>query len=191
MRVVIYARVSREEGQDPEIQVKALEAWLGSQGHLVVRVYEDRISGAKRTRPALDELLKEAHEIADAVAVVKLDRLARSMGDLIEIVSSLETQKLDLMVKDQAIDTSTPAGKLMFHVLGAFAEFERGLIIERTKAGLAHARSKGVRLGRPPTEIDIPLARRLVVELGSTSAAAARMGVPRRTLSDRLKKRAA
>lgn len=187
MRVAIYARVSTDRGeQDPEVQISALTRWLEAQSHEVSEVYTDLVSGSKRSRPALDSLLSDVPGKFDAVAVVKLDRLARSTKDLIEIAGQLEAEGVDLMVKDQQIDTSTPAGKLMFHVLGAIAEFERDLIIERTKAGLEHARNRGVRLGRPVREIDLARARRLVNELGTVAAAARAMGVPRKTLADRL-----
>lgn len=186
MLVAIYARVSTDRGeQDPHIQVDALKRWIEANGHSCGDVFIDHISGSKRDRPALDRLFEYLPAV-HAVAVVKLDRLGRSTRDLIDLIIHFEEAGVDLMVKDQQIDTSTPAGKLMFHIIGAFAEFERDLISDRTKAGLAYARTKGVVLGRPRSPIDTHLARRLVHEHGTISAAARILGVPRRTLSDRL-----
>ena len=153
MRVAIYARVSTDRGeQNPEVQIEALKRYIHARDWPVAWVYVDNMSGAKRDRPALSSLIDDVkngvHEI-DAVAIVKLDRLARSTQHLLELSSFFEEHGVDLIVKDQAIDTTTPAGRLMFTVLGAIAEFERDLISERTKAGLEHARNCGKTLGRP------------------------------------------
>lgn len=192
MRAAIYARVSTDRGeQDPQVQVGALRPWLEANGHEVAAIYEDRVSGAKSERPGLGALERaiEAGEV-DAVAVVKLDRLARSVNHLTAFSQFLSEHGADLIVKDQAIDTTTPAGKLLFHVLGAVAEFERDLIAERTRAGLAHAKANGTRtgrpIGRPRAEVDVARAWREVARLGSKAAAARALGVPRRTLSDAL-----
>ncbi len=108
------------------------------------------VSGAKARRPALDELVAAARKREiDALAVVKLDRLARSVRHLTELGSELEALGVDLIVIDQGIDTTTPAGRLLFNVLGSIAEFERDLIRERTLAGLCAARKRGSRIGRP------------------------------------------
>ncbi len=108
-------------------------------------VYVDRgISGARDRRPALDELMGAVRRReADAVVVTKLDRVARSVRHLTALAAELEALGVDLLVLDQSIDTGTPSGRLLFHVLGAIAEFERDLIRERTRAGLAAARRRG------------------------------------------------
>ena len=189
MRVAIYARVSTDRGeQDPQVQVSALEKWLLANGHIVIDQYVDHISGTKSSRPALDELLAEVTKedtFIEAIAIVKLDRLARSMKHLIELGEYLDDNGVDLMVKDQAIDTTTPAGKLMFHMLGAIAEFERALIAERTKAGLVHARECGVTLGRPtkhPT-VTPETAKNLIKRHGSARAAEGATGIGRNTIN--------
>ena len=150
MRAAIYARVSTNN-QRPEIQTHRLRKYASARGLAVVAEYVDHgVTGAKARRPALDEMMAAAirREI-DAVAVVKLDRIARSVAHLTALGQELEALRVDLIVVDQAIDTSTPAGRLLFHVLGSIAEFERDLIVERTKAGVAAARRRGVKLGRP------------------------------------------
>ena len=190
MRVAIYARVSTDRGeQDPMVQVEVLSPYLEALGHDVAEIYVDEVSGTRTSRPALDRLMQEVRNY-DAIAVVKLDRLARSLAHLIQMVQELEGLGVDLIVKDQAIDTSTPAGRLMFHVVGAFAQFERDLIAERTKAGIGAVNGysrRGKRLGRPRVRIDLVQARQLCEELGSVKAAAAALGVPRSTLRDRLR----
>ncbi len=189
MRVAIYARVSTDRGeQDPMIQVDALTKYLDALGHEAADAFVDRVSGAVSSRPALDNLLRQLDGF-DAVAIVKLDRLARSLPHLIELVQLLESNGVDLIVKDQAIDTSTPAGRLMFHVIGAFAQFERDLIAERTKAGIGACNGysrNGKRLGPPRVKIDVVYAAQLCEKLGSVKAAAVEMGVARSTLRDHL-----
>jgi DNA invertase Pin-like site-specific DNA recombinase len=189
MKVAIYARVSTDRGeQNPLVQVNALRAWLEGQGHTVGTVYVDHISGAKSARPQLKLLEADAiNGKFDAVAIVKLDRLARSVKHLIKFAGFLEFHHVDLMVKDQAIDTSTPAGRLMFHMLSAIAEFELDLIRERTRDGLRHAAKNGTRsgrpIGRPRCSIPYPQARAAMIRSGGNKAAAAReLGVPETTL---------
>lgn len=190
MRVAIYARVSTDRGeQNPDVQIDALRAFLAvKDGASVVGVYTDRCSGSKSERPALDELLAAARAgKLDAIAIVKLDRLARSTRHLLVLADELAGLGVDLIVKDQPVDTTSPVGKLIFSVLGAVAEFERDLICERTRAGVAHARANGARLGRPPVEFDEAHARGLVEWYGYAGAAR-RIGVPATTLRRRLGK---
>ena len=150
MRLALYARVSTAD-QNVHPQLDALRDYAHARGIEITREYTDKgFSGAKDRRPALDELLGDARRRKfDALAIVKLDRLARSVRHLTNLTAELEALGIDLVVLDQAIDTSTPAGKLLFHTLAAVAEFERDLIAERTKAGLAAARRRGKRIGRP------------------------------------------
>jgi len=149
-RVALYARVSTTE-QHPTVQLDPLRSYAAARGFEVASEYVDHgISGAKARRPALDRLLADARRRRfDAVACVKLDRLARSVNHLTTLGQELAALGVDLIVLDQAIDTTTPAGRLLFNVLGSIAEFERDLIRERTVAGIEAARRRGARIGRP------------------------------------------
>ncbi len=137
-----YIRVSTID-QNPALQLKALrEAGCSA-------LYEDLgISGAQDERPALDKALNRI-KAGDVLVVWKLDRLGRSLGFLIRLVEELRRKKAGFCSLTDGIDTTTSAGKLIFHIMGALAEFERDLISERTKAGMSAAKAKGVRLGRP------------------------------------------
>jgi DNA invertase Pin-like site-specific DNA recombinase len=139
--LVGYARVSTLE-QDAALQRDALEA-AGCQ-----RIFTDQASGKLEHRPALDSMLEQLRP-GDTVVVWRLDRLGRSLRHLIDTVQALEARGIAFHSLTEAIDTSTPGGKLVFHVFGALAEFERDLIRERTMAGLAAARARGRSGGRP------------------------------------------
>jgi DNA invertase Pin-like site-specific DNA recombinase len=150
-RVAIYLRVSTDK-QTTNNQRRELEAVAERSGWEVVKVYQDAgISGAKGRdkRPGLDAMLKavNAREF-DMVAAWSVDRLGRSLTDLLAILQSLHDKAVDLFLHQQGLDTSTSAGKAMFQMLGVFAEFERGIIRERVNAGLARAQANGVKLGR-------------------------------------------
>jgi DNA invertase Pin-like site-specific DNA recombinase len=150
-RIAIYLRVSTSK-QDTENQYRELEVVAERSGWQVVKVYEDAgISGAKgrAQRPGLDAMLKavNAREF-DLVAAWSVDRLGRSLTDLLAILQSLHDKGTDLFLHQQGLDTRTSAGKAMFQMLGVFAEFERGIIRERVTAGLARAKEKGIKLGR-------------------------------------------
>ncbi len=137
-----YARVSTNQ-QDPALQLDALNA-AG-----VERIFTDKASGAKASRPQLDELLRVLLP-GDVVVVWRLDRLGRNLRHLIELVGQLEDRGVGFRSITESIDTTTSAGKLVFHVFAALAEFERQLIVERTTAGLEAARARGRHGGRPP-----------------------------------------
>ena len=150
-RVAIYLRVSTSK-QETGNQRRELEAVAERSGWQVVKVYEDAgISGAKGRdkRPGLDAMMKgvNAKEF-DMVATWSVDRLGRSLTDLLAILQGLQEKGIDLFLHQQGLDTSTTAGKAMFQMLGVFAEFERGIIRERVNAGLARAKANGVKLGR-------------------------------------------
>ena len=150
MRAALYARTSTTE-QHPEAQLHALRAYAQARGLEVTEHVDDGVSGAKAKRPALDALLEQVHRReVDLIVVTKLDRLARSVSHLVQLAQDFEARDCHLVVLDQAIDTTTPTGRLTFHVLAAMAQFERDLIRERTMAGLAAAKRRGKRLGRPP-----------------------------------------
>ena len=154
-RVAIYIRVSTSK-QDTENQLRELSAVADRSGWEIWKVYEDAgISGAKGRdqRPGLEAMMKavNAREF-DMVAAWSVDRLGRSLTDLLGILQDLQEKGVDLFLHQQGLDTSTTAGKAMFQMLGVFAEFERGIIRERVNAGLARARAKGTKLGRRPVE---------------------------------------
>jgi DNA invertase Pin-like site-specific DNA recombinase len=151
-RVALYLRVSTEE-QTTTNQRLELEAWASQCGHTVSEVYEDHaISGTKSSdqRPALSRLLKDAvRRRFDMVAVWAVDRLGRSLTDLLNTLQTLKQSKVGLFLHQQGIDTSTAAGNAFFQMLGVFAEFERAIIVERVNAGIARAKTSGTRSGRP------------------------------------------
>ena len=136
-----YARVSTSD-QSHDLQIDALTK-SGCE-----KIYTETASGAKTSRPELDALLGFIRE-GDTLVVWKLDRLGRSMSHLLQVVESLELKGVGFICLEQNINTTTPTGKLIFHIFGALAEFEKGLIQERTKAGLEAARSRGRMGGRP------------------------------------------
>jgi DNA invertase Pin-like site-specific DNA recombinase len=135
-----YARVSTED-QNLDLQRRALNA-AGCD-----RLFEDQMSGASTKRPGLDDVLAKCGD-GDVLVVWKLDRLGRSLPHLIEVIQELGTKGCGFQSLSENIDTTTAGGRLVFHLMGALAEFERALIGERTKAGLAAARMRGVRIGR-------------------------------------------
>lgn len=151
-RVAIYGRVSTD-GQTTDNQIDALRQVAERRGWEVAEIYIDHgISGAKGRdkRPGFDRLLKDASRRRfDVVMAWAIDRVGRSLIDLLATIQHLEAVGVDLYLDQQQIDTTTPAGKLLFQVSGAFAEFERKMIQQRVHAGLARARSQGKRLGRP------------------------------------------
>ena len=152
-RVALYLRVSTK-GQTVENQRRELEAVAERSGWTVVAVYEDAgISGAKGRdkRPGLDRLLKDAtRRQFDLIAAWSVDRLGRSLQDLVATLNEVHSLGIDLYLHKQAIDTTTPAGKALFQMMGVFAEFEREMIRDRINAGLARTRAKGTKLGRRP-----------------------------------------
>jgi DNA invertase Pin-like site-specific DNA recombinase len=154
-RIAIYLRVSTSK-QETSNQRRELEAVAKRSGWQIVKVFEDNgISGAKGRdkRPGLDAMLKAVNaKEFDLVAAWSVDRLGRSLTDLLGILQNLHDKRVDLFLHQQGLDTSTTAGKAMFQMLGVFAEFERGIIRERVNAGLARARAKGKTLGRPPVK---------------------------------------
>jgi DNA invertase Pin-like site-specific DNA recombinase len=151
-RAAIYVRVSTDK-QTIENQLRELHQIAERRGWEVVHEYRDAgISGSKGrdARPGLDEMLKDAQRRRfDVVMAWAIDRLGRSLIDLLGTIQTLEACHVDLYLDQQAIDTTTPAGRLMFQVTGAFAEFERSMIRQRINAGLKRAVEAGKQLGRP------------------------------------------
>ena len=157
MRVAIYARVSTaNNGQDPTMQTRELREYIERRGWQLTSEYVDvGISGTKEKRPELDRLMADAHRRRfDCVVVWKFDRFARSVSHLLRALETFKAQGIEFVSFSEQMDTSTPAGKMVFTVLGAVAELERSLIVERVKAGLRNAKAKGKRLGRPKRVVD-------------------------------------
>ena len=150
-RVAIYTRVSTGS-QTTENQLRELRAVAEREGHQVVAEFTDSISGAKGRdqRPGLNSLLEGiTRRDFDKVMAWSVDRLGRSMQDLLTFIGELKAKGVDLYLHQQSLDTSTPAGKAMFQMCGVFAEFEREMIRDRVNAGLARAKAQGTKLGRP------------------------------------------
>jgi DNA invertase Pin-like site-specific DNA recombinase len=179
MRVAVYARVSTDD-QSPINQIDALTEVGRRLRWEVVEVFVDQgISGTKARRPGLDRLLKGVHRRDfDMVATWSIDRLSRSLPDLLALLGELHAKGVGLYVHQQGLDTTTPAGRTMFQVMGVFAEFERAMLIDRVKAGLARARASGKRLGRPrlPEEVIDRIRQELMAGRGIHSTAK-RLGV--------------
>jgi DNA invertase Pin-like site-specific DNA recombinase len=161
MKTSIYARVSTAgNGQDPTMQTREIREYIERRGWEFAGEYIDAgISGTKERRPELDRLMQDAHRRRfDCVVVWKFDRFARSVSHLLRALETFQALGIHFVSLSESVDTSTPAGKMVFTVLGAVAELERSLIVERVKAGLRNARAKGKRLGRPRVFVD---ARRI------------------------------
>ena len=174
--LVGYARVSTQD-QKPALQLDALKA--AGCG----KVFKEKASGAQRDRPQLAAAI-DYMRTGDTLVVWKLDRLARSMKQLIETVEGLEAEGIGFRSLTEAIDTTTSGGKLVFHIFGALAEFERSIIRERTRAGLDAAKARGRTGGRPRamSDDDLKMARALLADDTITvEDVAARMGVSQAT----------
>jgi DNA invertase Pin-like site-specific DNA recombinase len=157
MKAAIYARVSTaNNGQDPTMQTRELREYCERRGWTVAGEYVDvGISGTKEKRPELDRLLGEAHRRRfDAVVVWRFDRFARSVSHLLRALETFKSLGIEFVSLSEQVDTSTPTGKMVFTVLGAVAELERSLIVERVRAGLRNAKAKGKSLGRPRVAVD-------------------------------------
>lgn len=173
-----YVRVSTTE-QDESLQVDALRA-AGCE-----QLFTDKVSGAKTERRGLEKALAYLRP-SDTLVVWKLDRAGRSLKHLIELLNALQARGVEFLSLTEKIDTATPGGKLIFHMMGALAEFERDLIRERTQAGLAAARARGRKGGRPrklKTDVKVSLAKRMFAnkEMGIPEICEA-LGISRATL---------
>jgi len=159
--VAFYARISTAD-QSCDPQLDDLRRYA-KQRFEVVREYIDTgISGSQRHRPSLDTLMADARRKRfDVVLVWKFDRFARSLKHLIDSLEDFWTLGIDFVSYTEGVDTTTPSGRLLFHMVGAVAQFERDLIAERVRAGIAHAKAIGKRIGRPRAEIDVERACKL------------------------------
>jgi DNA invertase Pin-like site-specific DNA recombinase len=163
-KVAIYARVSTaNNGQSPEMQLRELREYCARRNWTVAGEYVDvGISGAKDSRPELNRLIADSHRRRfDAVVVWKFDRFARSVSHLLKALETFQALGIEFVSLTEGVDTSTPAGRMIFTVLGAVAELERSLIRERVKAGLRNAKAKGKHVGRPRISLDRPEIARL------------------------------
>jgi DNA invertase Pin-like site-specific DNA recombinase len=180
--VAMYARVSTlNNGQSPEMQLRELREYCERRGWTVAGEYVDAgISGAKARRPELDRLMADAHKRRfDVVAVWKFDRFARSVSHLLRALDTFRALGIEFVSLSESLDTATPAGRMVFTVLGAVAELERSLIAERVRAGLRNARAKGKRLGRPRAFVDTTKIGRLHAQGRSVREIAAELGYSR------------
>jgi len=177
-KVAIYGRVSTKD-QNPESQLLDLRKYVKLRDWEVYQEYVDRgVSGIKENRPALDKLMKDARKRKfDILLVWRFDRFARSTKHLVTALEELEGLGIDFCSYQDSIDTSTNHGKLVFTIMGAIAEFERSLIRERVLAGVRRAKENGIRLGRPPLELDIERMKDLISQGSSVRAIAKEMGI--------------
>lgn len=166
-RAAIYARVSTaNSGQDPLVQTREMKEYCPRRGWTIVDEYVGvGISGTKETRPELDRLMADAHRRRfDVVVVWRFDRFARSVSHLLRALETFQTLGIEFVSLSEQLDTSTPTGRMVFTVLGAVAELERSLIVERVRAGMRNARAKGKRIRRPPQTQLSPEDRKSIAE---------------------------
>lgn len=193
-QIAVYARVSTSkkgaDAQDVETQLRPLRAYAASRQFASsvfplkpIEYIDVGVSGAKEKRPALDHLMADARQRKfDAVVVWKFDRFARSTTHLLRALEEFNALGIDFISLTENIDTSTPMGKMVFTMVGAFAQFERELIKERVAAGMARAKAQGKTFGRPRRIINHPVAIAFRAQGMSVREIARRMGVPKSTL---------
>jgi DNA invertase Pin-like site-specific DNA recombinase len=181
-RAAIYTRISTGE-QNADLQTSELPEFCGRRGWHLAETYSDVMTGAKDKRPALDRLMADARRGKfDVVAVWRFDRFARSTSHLLRALEEFASLGIDFVSVTEAIDTSTPAGRMVFTVLGAVAELERSIIRERVIAGQRAAKNRGVKFGRPVVAVDTAQVRRLRLDGLSWRAIAAQTGMTKDTV---------
>ncbi len=189
-RAALYARVSTVgHGQDVELQLEELRQAATQRGWVVIEEFvDDGVSGAKASRPALDRMMEAARlGRVDLVAVWRLDRLGRSLANLLSTLDELGHHGVGFVsLRDAGVDTTSPTGRLLLQLMGAFAEFERGLIQERVKAGVQRARQRGVKFGRGRVDVDLKPALVMLQGGLGLKATAAALKVSTTTLRRRL-----
>lgn len=187
-RVALYARVSTTHGgQSPEMQLWEMREYCERRNWIITGEYVDRASGLRDSRPSLNQLFRDGVQRSfDAVLVWKLDRFGRSLRHLVNSLAELQALGIKFVSLKDSLDLSTPTGTLMCHVLCCMSQFEASLARERVISGLAHARSRGKRLGRPRKEVDVArikalrasghswrsIAREMKLSVGTIHAAA-------------------
>jgi len=188
MRVALYARVSTiNNGQSPEMQLRELREYCERRGWDITGEYVDAgISGTKDRRPQLDRMMNGARSREfDVLLVWKLDRFARSLKHLVTAIAEFEALGVRFVSLRDNVDLTTPSGRLMFHVIGAMAEFERALIQERVCAGLRNAQAKGKRLGRPRSQVSASQILELLTAGQSMEQVGSALGISAATVCRR------
>jgi len=188
MNVYGYARVSTRD-QNLDTQVSQIKKHCEYRGYDLMHIYEETASGKNTDRPAFQQMHKDLslnpHGV-EAVIVYKLDRIGRSLSDLMRTFQWFKEQGIGLVFIADSIDTTTSQGRLFFHITGAFAEYEREIIVERTKAGMDRARAEGIKIGQPFKPVDVEEVKRLIAEGVPISKIAKKFGVSRQTVYRRL-----
>jgi len=182
-KVALYLRVSTNQ-QTTENQKLELEAYCKRQGWVIAKTYDDSgLSGKNDARPALQQMLVDASQGKfSVVACWKIDRIARSTINLLQILQQLRSVGVDFCATTQAIDTTNSAGRMLLVFIGAIAEFERETVVERVRSGLNRARANGVKLGRPRVGFDVKKALELRQRGLGYKQIAKEMGIPRTTI---------
>ncbi len=174
----LYARVSTLD-QNCDLQLDDLRRYASQRFARYYEYVDEGVSGTQRRRPKLDALMQAAHQRKfDVVVVWKFDRFARSVKHLVDSLEEFSALGIDFISYTEGIDTTTPTGQLLFHMVGAVAQFERDLIVERVRAGMAHARAMGKRIGRPRAQVDVEQAVRLRGQGISLREIGRALGVP-------------
>jgi DNA invertase Pin-like site-specific DNA recombinase len=174
----LYARVSTLD-QNCEVQLEDLRRFASKRFARHSEYTDAGVSGTQRHRPQLDALMRDARRrLFDVVLVWKFDRFARSLKHLIESLDEFNALGIDFISLTEGVDTTTPAGQLLFHIVGAVAQFERDLIAERVRAGMAHARAMGKHIGRPRAKVDLEAVRSLRLQGKSLRVIATTLNIP-------------
>jgi len=177
MKAATYSRVSTADKQDVTMQTAELAEYVKARQWTLASEYTDRVTGASDRRPGLDRLMQDARlRRFDVLAIWKLDRLFRDLRHMVNTVAELQALGVALVSVRDNLDLSTPSGRLQFHIISAMAEFEKALIVERVRAGVAHARAKGKTLQRPRTIRDAAKVARMRAEGSSWSVIAKATG---------------
>ena len=194
MKTALYARVSTvDKGQDPKMQLRELREYCQRRGWTITSEYVDvGVSGSKDSRPQLNKLMSDAKQRRfDAILCWKLDRFGRSLKHLVSALGEFEALGVAFVSLRDSFDLTTPAGRLMFNMVASFAEFERDLIRERVKAGIANRRAKGFRVGRKPVSINSAKLQALRSEGRTIREIADALGVSRGLVHKTLSEQAA
>lgn len=188
VKAIGYARVSTRD-QSLDVQVEQIQRYCEYRNIDLVRLYTDKASGANTDRPEFQQMLLDIETNAygaEAIIIWKLDRIGRSLKNLIEIVEGFKSKGMGFVCINTNVDTTSPEGRLFFHLIASFAEYERALINERTALGREAALAKGVKFGRPIITVDTNDARRRIADGVPKTKVAGDMGISRSTLHRRL-----
>lgn len=187
LRAARYLRVSRQD-QDPRLQDDETKEFIARRGWTLTDTYTDQgVSGSKDRRPELDRLLADARRKSfDVLVVWRSDRMFRSLKNMVVTLDDLASLGISFTSVTEPFDTTCPSGKLLMHIVSAMGEFERSILIERTRAGVAAARRRGARVGRPPARLDRDRLIELKEQGWSVRRIAASLGVGPSTVQRRL-----